>query len=341
MDEATNAIAVETSTPPQQETIELPKSGTPEYATWRVSGDLPEKPKAGPAPAPSETRPASEAETTQETRVQPKPKPTAEERIAQLESTIEKIRKGAGLETKKAEPSPAPVEQPKPQLVQQQQPTRPKPTPEDKNSDGTPKFKIYEDYIEELADWKAEQRMEAQSRAQAARAQQQALQAQLDKAKTRYGNLDEVIKPAAATIMQDPQIPGIIKQMINDSEVLPELLYKLGSDQEKLTAFVNLAKSDPRKAITQLVRLEQDEDAPKTEPAARNGKGQFVPQEPAPAKRGPESAPEPPLEVGNRGSGAVDPADRAFSAIERGDAKATRAWLDAENAKDLRRRRGA
>jgi hypothetical protein len=331
MSDTATAVA-ESQSAPVVETIALPKSGTSEYAEWRVNGEIP-KPKTESAP----TVEPGEATTPrqQETPTRPKPK-TAEQRIAELESTIEKIRKGANLEGKKPEPQPA--SDPKPV-----QATRPKPTVDGKGSDGKP-YATYEDFTEDLADWKAEQREVAGEQRRAVQAQQDALKAEVEKARGRYDNLDEVMFPTLKAITEAKVAP-VISQMLNDSEVLPDLLYTIGSDSDELAAFVKMAQTSPGKAIRylavteNLIREELDKASRPTHEKGEDGK--FVKEEPvAPAKRGPESAPEPPIEIASRGAGGGDAAATALSAIERGNPSAVRAWMQAENAKDLRRRRG-
>jgi hypothetical protein len=130
--------------------------------------------------------------------------------------------------------------------------------------------------------------------------------------------------------------------MLNDSEVWTDLIFTLGEDPDGLKDFVALAKSDPGKAIRYIVAVESGiaaELSGKTE--ARNDKGQFVPKAAPPRKPGPETTPEPPIEVGARASGPMDEEQRAISEMERGNTAAFRAFREARNAKDLRRARGA
>lgn len=151
--------------PSPAQPMELPRSGTEAYANWRVTGELPEKTQPKPADAAPADKPK---EATSESAPDPesgKPKqetrrkPDAEARIAeltakarQLEKDLEEARK-----PKEAKADPPPARQP--------EHTRPKPKPDDQ-VDGKPKYASYEDYVEELADWKAEQRMAAREREQ-------------------------------------------------------------------------------------------------------------------------------------------------------------------------------
>lgn len=297
-------------------------------AEFRKTGNLPEPPKREEA-APSseaqaaETSPAPEAENKQqEKKPAEKPKPTAEDRIAQLEATIEKIRKGAGIEkTQKAESSPAKVEQP----IQQPQFTRPKPTADDKNKDGSPKFQTYEDFVEDLADWKAEQRWAAQQREQAQQAQARELNAKVAEARSRYENFDEILQPTIDAIVGDTDVAGVVKQMLNDSDILPDLIFTIGSSKEELASFVKMAKENPGKALRYIALTESlinEELEGKAKP-----KGGDKPKE-TPAK--PQTAaPKPPSEVGGR---AASLGDALESAAKAGDfrnfkAEANRRYL--------------
>jgi len=287
---------------------------TPEQrAEFRKTGNLPEPPKTEEAAPSSEPKPEEvEAKPTGDSEPPPvqekkaKKVQTAEERIAQLEATIEKIRKGAGKETK-AESSPA---TPKPEY------TRPKPTADDKDDKGNPKYATYEDYIEDLADWKGEQRDAANQRIAQEQAQLREFNQKVAEAKSRYENFEEVVEPAAGMIHADPNIPPVVKQMLRDSEVLPDFLFTVGSDPAELERFVKMAKENPGKALRYIALTESliaDE---------------LKPREEAPAKPKTQ-APKPPSEAGGR---AAAPPDALESAAKANDfrsfkAEATRRQL--------------
>lgn len=330
---------VETAAPSAVETpsIEIPRSGTPEYADWRLNGTIAEKPK----PAESTTADPSKETTSENTAPGTEPgkstqesrrKPGAEARISeltartkQLERELEEARRPKPTQ---AESSPA---KPAPQVAQQE------PTPEDKNADGTPKFKTYEEYTKALARWEIRQELAEQSRTQAAEAQQREAQAKVAEAQTRYPNFKEVVVPAVTAIVGDPQISPVIKTMLNDSEVFADLAFTLGSDAAEFAKFLQMAKTSPGKAIRYIAAVEAGiVDTLAKGAATRNEKGQFISEaEPKPpAKRGPESTPEPPIEINSRGGGSMDESARA---LKDGD---FRSFKKAEDAKELRRRRG-
>lgn len=338
---------------PETESFEIPRSGTPEYADWRLNGKVQEKqPKpAETAPADTSKETASDPErgenapgtepgkSTQESRR----KPGAEARIAELtarakalERELEEARK-----PKPAQADPTPSARPVPQY------TRPKPTPEDKGPDGNPKYSTYEDYVEELADWKAEQRIAQRDQQAAVAEAQKSVSQKLEEARKRYENFDSVALPLVPELMK-PDIPREVLAVLNDSPVLADLLYTIGGSEVSKADFLAACRNNPSKALRVALLMEQEIQAElakgHTEPAGRNERGQFTAQpgkDATPAKKGPENAPEPPIEIGNRGAAPMDEAARALQAVERGDNNAFRAWKQAEDAKALRRRRGA
>ena len=331
-------VVVEAPAVPAKPTVDPLQEGP--MVTWtreqrnefRATGKTPEtQPKAAPAPAkqsseaPAESAAASEAAKQQENTEahrQAKPKQTAEERIAQLEATIEKIRKGAGIDrtqqhadssTANPEPKPKPVEAPQPIY------TRPKPKPEGMNQDGKP-YESYEEYVEDLADWSGEQKLAKWQRDQQQQAMAKELNAKIAEAKTRYPNYDEVIEPAVDAILGDKDVVGVVKAMLNESEILPDLMFTIGSKPEDLAHFVKMAKNDPGKALRYIALTEsliREELEGKTAPPA--DKVVTPPAKPQ------TQAPKPPAEVGGRGN---TPPDALVAAAQANDFRSFKAELN-------------
>lgn len=327
---------VEVAVPSTAEPIELPRSGTPAYAQWRIDGTLPEK---APAPKivesaatdPSKETPSDAPEAEPETRQESRRKPGAEARIAeltarakQLERELEEARK-----PKEAKADPPPARQP--------EHTRPKPKLEDQ-VDGKPKYSVYEDYIEDLADWKAEQRMVAREREQAQAKQLESTSQKITEARQRYADYDSKALPVIKELLS-PGISREVFSVVNDSPVLADLLYTIGGSEETSADFLKAARENPGKALRVALLIEQEivrELGKGSSESTRNDKGQFVkPEVEAPVKRGPESAAKPPIEIGNRGSTAKSDLE---SALDSGD---FRAFKRAQDAKELKRLRGA
>lgn len=345
--------------------FEVPRSGTPEYAEWRLSGKLPEKSApvsedSASSDSSKETlsAPAGESETpsTQENRLRtPKPKQSTEERFRvltehnrQLKAELDAAR--AKQQTPEAESSPAAAES---------KPVTPNQPPEN-YAEWRKAFKpsqwveayakanpeaSYEDANAAMADYLGDARAHFTRFEQQQSETKARLEADVEKARSRYEKFDEVRQATVDAIIQDNEIPVAIKARISRSANLADLIFKLGSDPAKLAEFVTLTKTDQDAARERIAVMEHQiaEELTTAKPPAsnRNDKGQFQAEAPPPpAKRGPESAPEPPIEIGHRGAGTMDAEQRAFERIQRGDAHAVRDWMKAANEKDMRRRRG-
>jgi hypothetical protein len=279
-----------------------------EFTRYRQSGELPtrfkpaEHVESAPADSPEQTveepesAPDSDPEETQE---QPPKGSGAEKRIKQLLARVKELERSqqpAAKQDATPDPSTAPAQQ-APQY------TRPKPTAEDKAQDGSPKYGTYEDFVEELADWKAEQRWVGAQREAAARAQTAELETKVADAHARYGDAFDASRDAFTKATMgpngEPLIPVGILNMVSDSDILTDLVHKIGSDPDDLTKFVRMARTNPRQAILHIAQIE---GAIKAELA---GEPTSV-KTPAPPKT---QAPKPPSPVSGGSS-------RAFSADE-------------------------
>jgi hypothetical protein len=286
-----------------------------EFSRYRQDGELPERFKPAdkadstPADAPEKTdktegedpkpAPDSDPDTTQEL---PPKTSEAEKRIKQLLAKNKELEAQiAAKQDVKTESSPAPTPQ-----------TRTKPAAEDKNQDGTPKYSTYEDFVEELADWKAEQRLESAKREQVQQEAQKVLKGKLDEARARYDDADDVIFPANQAI-QNAKMPLVVKEVIAQSAEFVDLLYVVGSDPEELKKFIELAQTNPRAAIGKVFEYERgirEELSPKND-TPRDDKGKFTAPEPKKT-----SAPKPPSPVGGASSRAFDVSDESLSPEE-------------------------
>ena len=298
---------------------------------FRNTGKMPEsKPKADPAPAgkPSEAsaESAADSETAQqqehtEPHAASKPKQTAEERIAQLEATIEKIRKGAGLErTAKPESSPTetkPQNQPQPPKTYQEWRTKAfnaskwveeyvKANPETS----------YEEANAAMSDFLAEVRDGFRQRNAQEEAYNRDLKAKLDEAKGRYENFDEVMWPTLKEINGDTSIHQSVKDMLSESEILPHVLYVIGNKASDKAEFYQMARSSPAKAKRYLASVEQL--------IYQELEGQKPLVEAAPVKPK-TSAPKPPAEVGGR---ANAPGDTLVAAAAANDFRSFKAEIN-------------
>ena len=334
------AAPVERYTP----TIEVPQQEEAR-AEWLKTGHLPEtKPKADPAPAKEssaegdkpegKSAPAPEAGNKQE---QPK-RSNADTRLtALLDDLREAGLTPAQLKTfrqdyKRNEAAPqtaAPEHTAKPANGA---PT--KPDPKDFEGKSWAEYEAAKDeYSEKLAEYKANQAVERFRDAQRQESETREMQGKLADASKRYGDAAEAtIRETSVTVFNDAKIPVVVKQMVNDSPVLVDLLYALGSDESGLADFIASAQQRPGEAIRKLVLVEKlvlEELAGQTGKTERGEDGKFQPPE-----KKTTSAPPPPKEVSGRGGPAPDPVE---DALKTGDARAA---IDQMTREQLRRKQG-
>jgi len=281
-----------------------------EFAKYRQDGEVPERfrtaaaesapdgtqEKTGkPVAEKPELAPDSEPDESQE--LPPKAKPH-EKRILQL---LEKQRELERQLAEKQDAKPAASSPVAASVVQAGEPN-----PEDKNDDGTPKFKTYEEFTRALARWEIRLELEADRQRAQEREANKALQSKLEDARTRYDDADDVIFPTSKSI-HDAQIPVAVKEVFGQSDVFVDLCYVVGSDPEELKKFIALAQSNPRAAIGKVFEYERciKEQLSK----ASDDKDSA----PAPKKTG---APKPPAPVSGASSRAFDVSDDSLSPEE-------------------------
>ena len=320
---------------------------------FRTTGKTPEPKAADAASAKASSEAKAESVTEsdpakqQEKPEQPRKHQTAEGRIAQLEKAIESewekedpdlvriaqfnatIDKISGKPRRKAEVAPV-TEQSKPEAKTQEHPA-----PAQNYQEWRKAFKpsqwieeyakanpeaSYEDATAAMADHLGDVREDFRARGERERAQMLEISAKVAEAKTRYPNYDEVINPAVDAILGDKEIVGVVKAMLNDSEVLPDLMFTIGSKPEELASFVKMAKNEPGKALRyialteSLIREELEN--------AKSGASEKVVVTPAKPQT---QAPKPPAEVGGRGAA---PPDALVSAAQANDFPAFKAELN-------------
>lgn len=325
------------------------------YAEWRQTGKTPEpsQPKeesapskdsaAGDEPA-QKTAPASEAGKKQE--IKERPRSNAETRLNELledlrhaglsPAELKTFKREAQRQEKPAEPQKAaPERTEKPAGLEPPK----KPKPEDFEGKTWEEYEAAKDkYYEDLADFKAQKRLEDFRAEQKQESQQREMQDRLSDAKQRYGaEAEPAIIEAAGAIFNDAQVHAVVKALVNDSPVLVDLLYVAASKPEDFAALLSEARTNPGAAIRRIVLLEklvQEELAKGGKPeagsaATRGEDGKFK----APEKKV-TGAPPPPKEVSGRGT---SPPDEIESAAKNGD---FRSYRDAANRRDLARAQG-
>jgi hypothetical protein len=348
-----NNTAVESSSTPLNE---VPRANTPEYQEWRKTGKTeapvaePKTPKADPAPAKesSETDPASETGTEkQEQRKRSNAETRLKEILDDLKTAgyspaeLKTLRREAREAAKPAETKAAekPAEKTETSPADPKAPVKPK----IEDFESYEKFEEAKDkYYEDLTDYRVElKERERETKARQAE-QQKEVNSKLAEAKARYGDdAEKTIAESAKAVFNDKSVPSAVKALINDSDVMVDVLFTLGSE---LDEFVALAKSDPGKAIRKLVIMEGlvsqelGKSAATSEAVSRDESGKFVSsketsKEPPPAKKTTQ-APPPPREASGRSG---PPADEVETAAKVGDFATFRA---AQNRRDIAARQG-
>lgn len=260
----------------------------------------PEKDAEPGAAATSEkTKPEEKSKTAAEPGAAPKQepskedkdKPTADERIAQLTRELKELKAApAKTEPIKAEPAKEP-------------PKRPNPF----KWTGTP-----EEFDKAMDEYDAYQRQQAvadHQRQTAERATQTEVAGKLEQARKKYADADTKIFPTLEAIATAP-IPNAVIAMVNSSEVMVDLLYTLG-EPAKLKEFLHTARTDPGKAIREVVVLENLIREELAKGATKDDVKPEVKAEAEPPARPEPRAPEPAKDVAGRGTTPTDELDDA------------------------------
>lgn len=287
-----------------------------EFNAYRQSGEVPEKyqPSADPAPAPEGDKPENEPESDPDSQEPPEGLGNkARRRFEKLlaENKALKAAQQAKPEIPAAPPA-APV----------QQTLRAEPKFDDKNEDGSLKYGgDYALYVKDLGKWSAEQAIHEVRQRETQQKQEEQIQENIETARKRYGDeFEKVIEPTADAIMKNNSIPVSVKVMLAESDVLPELVYTIGTDQATMKELERLARTNPSKAMRYIATLEV-------------GIRQELEAEPEP-KDPPEpkktAAPKPPSPVSGPSSRAFDVSDESLSADD---------WARKRNAQVARRQR--
>lgn len=348
-----NAVIAEPSAAAQEATPTFNPSDQNTWSSeqrehWNKTGDIPETPEAQDS-APADKKDAKEVKPepdgksaaepgtakTQEKQRKPGEKLNAEERISQLSGQVKELKTKLEERDRAREAAtqpPAKVETTeKPTQSELKAPVKPK--IDDKNADGTAKFKTFEEfdeakdkYFEDLTDFKTKEALRQADQERAQKASEQVLNQQMTEARKQYADFDEVAGPILKSVFENKEIHGAVKQAINNSPVLPHLLYGLGGNQKQLDNLVALSKSDPIEAIKRLGAIEDlvIQELAKASGAKDQG-GDADAGKKSPVETKPR-APKPPSEVGGRGTAPEDALVAAARANDFGsfDAEQTR-----------------
>lgn len=341
---ATNAIeTTETSS------TDLSKLSEKQMNEFMLTGELPEEPKEskpaesstpakteGAASSPAKEtvvagakKPEASAEPAPAATEPPKPEKGAESRVKELlADRKELLAKIAELEKR---PAASPATAKKDEV-----PAKPQRT--DLDEKGLPKYATDEAYEEARDEWVFKKASE-ETRKQIAKEQEDARITERQKlvadkwlngmqlARTKYADLDAVLKTDEKGLVQHEEIKGIkagsiLDGWLVDSEVPFDLLYHFAKTPGEVA---KIQAMTPFAATRYLTRLEDKFSSSAAPPA----KAEEVP----PAKAAEKRVPAPATNVSGK---ATAPTDEIARAVAAGD---TAAYFAAANAEDLQKRK--
>jgi hypothetical protein len=276
-----------------------------EFNAYRVSGEVPARfTPAEDAPAEGdepENEPAAATGDDQEL-----PEGIGNKARKRFETLLAKNKELERKLAAQAKPDEKPAPSAAPQH-QQRSILRPEPTLDDKNADGTQKYADLAAFVKDLGKWSAEQTHHELRQRDAQQQQIQQVQEKVERDRKRYGDeFDKVIEPTAAAIMSNTSIPPEVRRMLAGSDVLPDLVYTLGTDPKTMEKLIRVAKTDPQQAMYYIAELSADIRREIAAPAESDAK------EPPEPKR--TAAPKPPSPVTGPSSRAFDVSDESLSA---------------------------
>ena len=298
-----------------RETDEVPERFTPAEKAESATADAPEETAETTEAERSEDAPEPEPEETQEQH--PQKKTAAEKRILQLLAEKKELQRKLDAAAKPTQSDSSTARAPRqPQNYQEYRQTFDPSRFIEEFAKANPQAS-YEAATAAMADHLLDVRERFRDIEQRVNAEKQALDAKVSEARERYEDFDDIKASFLSKTISDkgtPLIPLPVLGIINDSEVLPDLLYVIGSDEAELAKFVDMAKANPNKAIRYVARVESliaDELSKPAETQQRGENGQFK----APEKRQ-TTAPKPPSPVGGGSSRTFDVNDDSLSPAE-------------------------
>jgi hypothetical protein len=327
-DQAVTTPAVQTEAPPV-EYKELSELTETQDAHWRMTGELPEKaPKEAPKPkadekeTPAEAKADTEKGTESKTESEQKPRDMS---YGQLRAHIKKLESELAASKTAPKTETAQVEEPTPKAEK----VRTKPTQEDKKEDGSPKYKSWEEFNEDLIDWHAEKKfLEYRKNEEKTREESRIAAAEkviLDSWNGRVTKASEKYPDFAEVALDKDNGPGsiigpgsVVDAWILDSEFGADILYHFGKNRKDLERYAQLSPLAAARELTKLEAKLSGEPA-KTPPAKEI-------EEPEPKTT---KTPPPAREVGGRGSAPVDEVRKAV------DDDDTGAYIEAMNRRDI------
>lgn len=341
-------MASTTGTPetPAAEPRELDNLSDSQYSEWRKSGKVPVDGEAAGASegdagkkdsAPSEQAPPKREQQREGQRREPTRMGYGDLRraVRELREENARLKSERTREVPEAEETEPPSARAAERSETAASKDRPKPTLNDKTADGKPKYATYEDWVEDLADWKAEQKLSARdadaqkrerddaaSRAQ--RAEGQRALSVAEKGRAKYDDFDAVALNKDLPLIRGSAAHQWIEALAEDKkpDVAADMAYYFGENPDELEQINRLS---PVAAARHLTALEAELSGEEPE------------EEAAPITR-PTGTPKKPLPPPTKtvaGRGAAPP-DEIRKAVAEDDFEGFQA---AANRRDLARRK--
>jgi hypothetical protein len=339
----TSQPQVDTPATPAFDAADQHTWSAPQREHWNKTGEQPTKQDSAPAakkdPAVADSAPrekknpadsASDSATDKSQQPHLKTKEDTEKRFKEildenkaLQRRLESLERGkATTETRDGKQE----SQPAPEVY--------KPLDEKEFFKGNPKpgeagHKTYEDFVRAAGrhegEWAARQAIAQENQRRETAEAKKTLSTQIEEAKKRYPDFQQRIDPAITAIAQDPQIPHAVKETMNSSSVVADLMYVL-AEPAALADLIQTAKTNPAAAIRKIVLTEQlviaelakanggdkpgagDKGGDKSgDGKTRDASGKFVSTDKKDEAAEPKPrAPKPPTEVGGRGTTQED-----------------------------------
>ena len=326
MSTETTTATVDFSVPKPLESL-----GKEQYENWRLTGEIPAEGEKDPKPAATEAekktaddaKPADESGKPAKRETNPNNLSYKElrNRVKELELQLKDATKAEAREIKEeiAELTEPPAKTEK---------LRARPRASDKNSDGSPKFKDWDAYEDDLDKWYDERNEARVSEILTKRQQEQSIAAQNQKIETSWNQRTEKAREAHEDfddVALDPDGPGkhisrgsVVDQWILESEHGAEILYHFGKNLPDLLRY---GKLSPVQAARELTKLEAQLTG---EPAKKT---------PTPEIIRTTRAPKPASEVGGRGTVTTDEVTKAVADDD------VRAYINAQNRREIAARK--
>ena len=336
-----NVAEAAASTPAETPQATLDKLQPAEYDKWRMTGDLPEPTKEDSDTSKDPSGAALVEGKEPETGEPAKPAPESEAGKAQeqkpekknAESRIKELLADRARERERADKAEASIREyegrkkPDETRAESSPPKRPKPTMDDLNEQGQPKYATLEEWADDLGAWHGEQAVaklkaeHAQEKADAEKAKKQAETEQQNKtieaswqkrvkeAGKKHADFNDIVFGEDSAVARIPQ-GSMMDSYILEAEAGAELLYHLAQHGEEVD---RIAVLGPAAQARELAKLELSLPEKKKAPDKKFS-----------------TTPNPPAEVGGKGIAADDP---VAAAVTTGDFAA---FQRLENAKDFK-----